>query len=470
MKKTILPLWLGCAFFALSGMNVAAQECKVQVYTLENNPALDEEMQGSMVQSVSANGEYATGYGDVYSECGFIWSKATGQFSLLDGSFDGRCYGYGVSNDGTVAGVYTDDNGGEVKEGKTPYWVPGIWKDGKWTPLELIVPKSVGNANGEARWISGDGRIVTGYVKDYFTRTINLEEKQVALYRPAVWIDGKLQPKWENYPSGDEVQQGCFSMYGSSEDGKVIAGFYEFPSGSRAPAVWVDGVLHTLYRTADIDTDVDEYFFGGQCSTVSPNGKYVGGYFAPYGDDGYSPSTGFIYDVEAKSLIEPEDCYMVYSVLGDGTAFGTTSYMGPLTVYAGDQSRSYEDYLTSTYAAPEDGHLPSAVISSSVDGKVMGGYFATASDLGLLMHPSIVCVEGGQTGIASASVTKAPLAVRYGVVMADGAQKVEIFDMQGRNLGAAQTSAISLGAHRGAIVAKATYADGEVKTAKFQVK
>lgn len=470
MKKTLLFLW-GCALLAFVGTSAQAQECKVQVYTLENNPELDEVMQGTMVQSVSANGEYAAGYGDLFSECGFIWSKATGQFSLLGGSFDGRSYGYGVSNDGTVAGVYTDGNGGEVEEGNTPYWLPGIWKDGKWTPLELIVPKAIGNVNGEARWISGDGRIVTGYVKDYFTRTINLEEKEVVLYRPAVWIDGKLQPKWENYPSGDEVQQGCFSMYGSSEDGKVIGGFYEFPSGSRAPAVWVDGVLRTLYRTADIDTDVDEYFFGGQCSTVSPNGKYVGGYFAAQGDDGYSPTTGFIHDVEANSLIEPEECSLIYSVQNDGTAFGSASAIGgSLRVYANGGSQQYSDYLTTTYAAPEGGSLPSAVISSSVDGKVMGGYFVTASDMGSIMHPSVVCVEGGQTGIASASAAKAPLAVRYGVVMADGAQKVEIFDMQGRSLGTAGTSAISVGAHRGAIVAKATYADGEVKTAKFQIK
>lgn len=469
MKRTLLPL-LGCAFLAIGSVDMAAQECKVRVYTLENNPALDEEMQGTMVQSVSANGEYAAGYGDIYSECGFIWSKATGQFSLIDGSFDGRCYGYGVSNDGTVAGVYTDDNDGEVAEGKTPYWIPGTWKDGKWIPLELIVPKSIGQVNGEARWISGDGRIVTGYVKDYFIRTINLVEKEVVLYRPAVWIDGKLQPKWENYPTGDEVMQGCFSMYGSSEDGKVVAGFFEFPTGCRAPAVWVDGVLTHLYRSEDIDVDVDEYFFGGTCGTVSPNGKYVGGYFAPQGDDGYSPSTGFVYDIEAASLLEPDGCGLVYSVQNDGTAFGASGYMGGLAVYAGDNAQSYEDWLTANFAAPEGGRLPSAVISSSIDGKVMGGYFVSASDLGSIMHPSIVCVEDGQTGIESASVEKAPLAVRYGVVMADGAQKVELFDMQGRCLGTAATSAISLGGHRGNIVAKATYADGEVKTAKFQVK
>lgn len=469
MKKTLLPL-LGCALFAIGSVNVAAQETTVQVYTLEDNPELDEVLQGTQVQSVSANGEWAVGYPTEYSELSFIWSRATGRFSLVSGPFSDKTYAYGVANDGTIAGAFADDNNGEVAEGKTPYWLPGICKDGQWTALEIIVPKAKGEVNGEARWISGDGRIVTGYVKDYFTRTINLVEKEVALYRPAVWIDGKLQPKWEGYPDGDAVQQGCFSLYGSSEDGKVVPGYYEFPSGSRAPAIWVDGKLTRFYRNEDIDTDLDDqYFFEGQCSTASPNGKYVGGYFASQGD-AYSDLIGFVYDVETETLTEPDGCGIVYSVLNDGKAFGADGYMGTLKVYADGSSQNYEAWLSSNYAEPQGGRLPSAINSSSADGKVMGGYFVGGSELGPIMHPSIVCVASGSTGIESASAEKAPLACRYGVVMADGAQKVEIFDMQGRSLGCASSSAISVGNARGTVVAKATYADGEVRTAKLLVK
>lgn len=468
MKKILLRM-LGCASFALCAGTAGAQTYTVRAYTLEAQPELDEIMQGTSVQSVSANGEWAVGYPTDYSEVSFIWSRATGLFTQLTGALDDKIYAYGVANDGTVAGVFADDNDGEVASGKTPYLVPGICKDGQWTALELIVPKGKGEVNGGAHWISGDGRIVTGTVKDYFNRTVNGTVKQVALYRPAVWIDGKLQPRWEDFPDGDEMNQGCYSLYGASQDGSVLSGYYEFPSGSRCPAVWVNGELRTLIRHADIDPDVDEYFYEGMCSTVSPGGKYVGGYFSADGT-GYDVM-GFIHDVEADETTELDDCALVYSCLDDGTAFGSASLQGSARVYVDGASMSYGEYISGKYGAEvEGGTAPSAIVSSSLDGRVMGGYFVEYDALGAVMHPSVVVVEEGSAGIASASAGKPGPTVRYGVVMADGAQSVEVFDLSGRKLGGARSSAVSVAGLRGTLVAKATYADGEVRVAKLQVR
>jgi len=468
MKKTLLSL-LGGAWLLCGSGAVYAQTYTVEAYTLEDSPELDEVLQGTQIHSVSANGEWAVGYPTDYSELSFVWSRSTGKFTLIGGALDDKTYAYGVADDGTVAGVFADDNNGEVASGKTPYYLPGIYKDGKWTPLELVVPKKLGDANGEARWISGDGRIVTGYVKDYFKRNVDGVEKEVALYRPAVWIDGKLQPRWENFPTGDEINQGCFSLYGSSQDGTVVSGYYEFPTGSRVPAVWVNGELRKFFRQTDIDPDVDEYFCEGMSSTVSPNGKYVGGYYSADGS-GYD-AVGFIHDVEANTTVQPENCALIYSCLNDGTAFGSNGAQGSALVYIGGKSMTYDEYIKSKYNAEiAGGTAPSAINSSSADGRVMGGYFVGSSDMGLIMHPSVVVVSEGADGIASAVADKPALTLRYGVVMADGAESVEVFDLAGRKLGSAQASAFSVAGQRGTVIAKATYADGEVKVAKLQVR
>lgn len=472
MKKHLLSL-LGCGVLAL-GTSAYAQQTKVQVYTLEDDPELSEELAGAYVSGVSANGQFATGTSEEYSDYSFIWSRATGRYTLIGGALDDKTLAYGVANDGTVVGVYADDNDGEVASGKTPYWIPGVYKDGKWTALELAVPKAKGDVNGQALWVSGDGRIVTGFINDYFTRSfdddgdgITDRTKEVKLYRPAVWIDGKLQPRWENYPSADDVLQGCFSTGNSSEDGKVLAGYMEHPTGSRAPAVWVDGEMRLLYGQHDIDIDLDSYFFSGQCSSVSPNGKYVGGYFAPEGDDGYSPSIGFVHDIENNTTTELDNCGLVYYTFNDGTAVGSSGYLGACTFYKDGEATGISEYLTKNYAEPEGGTLPLAVMSASADGRVMAGYYVDMSDMGAIMYPSIVCVEGDDTGIHSTTAAHEGITMRYGVVMADGAESIAIYDTTGRQLGQATTSAISLGAHRGTVVARATYADGTVSTAKL---
>jgi hypothetical protein len=86
------------------------------------------------------------------------------------------------------------------------------------------------------------------------------------------------------------------------------------------------------------------------------------------------------------------------------------------------------------------------------------------------MLPCVVSIVGGTDGINNATDNGPGVVMLYGVAMADGAEKIELFDAEGRRLAAANTSAITLNGQHGVVIAKATYKNGEVKSAKFNLK
>ncbi|MBR5531201.1 MAG: hypothetical protein IKU63_06830 [Bacteroidaceae bacterium] len=472
MNKFLLSLMGGVMFFMATSVSAQENTYTVNVYNFANSgeeEALLELFDGTYgcaLTMASANGEWAVGYAED-AERGLIWSRATGKFCQITGSLDDKCWTYGVSNDGTVCGVYRDDNNGAVASGGVGYTVPGLWKNGVWTPLELAVPKSEGDVNGEARWISGDGRIVTGYIRDYFMRDTdgNGVLKKKTPYRICVWIDGKLQPKPENAPNGDDFGQGYYTLYHSSEDGSVIVGYYEHPTGTRAPAVWVNNDMRLIYGEEDIDINLeDQYWFDGHTTSVSPNGKYAAGYFSPTGT--YRDNLRFFYDIENDKhneiAIEGDPSYM----MNDRTLFYVGGVMNP-----DGTTTSIDGWLTQRYGSYGDGsQLPQYILSVSHDGKTLAGWYPSYFEGGAGMLPCVVSVVGGPEGINNATDNGPGVVMRYGVAMADGAEKIELFDAEGRRLASANTSAITLNGRHGTVIAKATYKNGEVKSAKFNLK
>lgn len=473
MKKSLHTLLL-CLLALCMAQTAAAQKKLVTVYSVEGNTELMELFAGATAFGTSASGEYVVGYGTDFVQGSFIWQRSTGQFTQLKGCYQNECYAYGVSDNGIVVGTFATDNDGEVEPGTVPYIIPGYWKDGTWTALELPVEMVRGDVNGNAAAISPDGRIIVGSIRDtyqqhyYDVSTGNMNAvKEVTKIRPAVWIDGKLQP-WENLPFGETVGQGMWADY-MSDDAGVLGGVAEHDSGSRSPTIWVNGEMRRLYGKEDIDINVDLYFYAGYVYGISREGKLVCGTWCPYGDDGYSPTVGFIYDVEKDAIEELEGWGQCTTVLDNGTVFGNTGYLGESLIRIDGFNGKLSDYVKEVTGAEAPSNLPCTIISASRDGNVFSGYYVYYSDMGPMMMPSIVVMEDDLSGINGVSAQQ-NIDIKNGVASAPGAEKMSIYDATGRLVAENAGSELQLGALKGVVVVKAYYGKKGSVATQFLLK
>lgn len=484
MKKNLLIIW-GC--MALGTVFAQTQLPRVEVFTPQGE--VKDSIPGSNVQGVSLNGEWAVGFGTEYSQHSFIWNRTTGEYSLITGSYEDLSYAYGVSNDGTVVGAFYEDTEGN---GGLGYMLPGIWRDGVWTKLQMentFVPTEglEASVNGEACFISGDGAVITGYIQSssfkrsfYDASGAVVETRNVSLMRPAVWTkkaDGsyKLERKSSATPTGDELQQGIWSRYGSSQDGTVISVVADHPSGSRSPGVFISGELTRIYGKEDIDVNSDEtqYFYDGVSVTVSPNGKYVPGYWSATGS-AYDLKA-FVYDTETGTTEEIEGWGAATVALNDGSIFGFDGYMGTALYRNADKSfsGSFSDYLYLYYGGYE-GYLPQTILSASGDGKTIGGWYAEADAIGAVMYPSIVVLNSEPNAepdqVAELDNDRRTIIVLGDEVIAPMAVKMELYNAQGALLNTVSADRIALNGLQGIVIAKATYEDGKVEIKKVAAK
>ena len=480
MKRNLLTI-LGC--MALGTALAQTDLPRVEVFTPYGE--VKDSIPGSNVQGVSLNGEWAVGFGTEYSQHSFIWNRTTGEYSLITGSYEDLSYAYGVSNDGTVVGAFYEDTEGN---GGLGYMLPGIWKDGVWTKLQMentFVPTEglEASVNGEACFISGDGAVITGYIQStsfkrnfYDASGALVETRNVSLMRPAVWTKQsngtyKLQRKPSTMPTGDELQQGIWSRYGSSQDGTVISVVADHPSGSRSPGVVISGELTRIYGKEDIDVNSDEtqYFYDGVSVTVSPNGKYVPGYWSATGS-GFDLQA-FVYDTETETVEELEGWGAATVALDDGSIFGFDGYIGNALYRNADKSYngSFSDYLNLYYGGYE-GNLPQTILSASGDGKTIGGWYAEADAIGAVMYPSIVVLNGAPNAepdhVAEWKNDQRTIIVLGDEVIAPMAVKVELYSAQGALLNSVSADRIALNGLQGVVIAKATYEDGKEEIKK----
>lgn len=483
MKKLLTIL--GCVALGTA----YAQDDLPRVEVFEAQGAVLDSIPGSNVQGVSYNGEWAVGFGTEYTQYSFIWNKTSGEYSLITGSYQDLAYAYGVSNDGTVVGAFYKDIDGN---GSVGYMLPGIWKDGVWTelPMENTFTPTMGltaSVNGEACFISGDGAIITGYVQSssfkrnfYDESGALIETRNVSLMRPAIWTkkkDGsyKLERKSSTMPSGDELQQGIWSRYGSSQDGTVLSVVADHPTGSRSPGVVINEQLTRIYGKEDIDINSEEtqYFYDGVSVAVSPNGKYVPGYWSATGSA--FDLKAFVYDTETETTEEIEGWGAATVALDDGSIFGFDGYMGSALYRNADKSFSgrFSDYLDLYYGG-YSGNIPQTILSVSGDGKTIGGWYAMADAIGAVSYPSIVVLNGEPNEtpdhVTELNNDRRTIIVLDNEVVAPMAVKVELYSAQGTLLGRVAGDRITVEGGKGVVVAKATYEDGKVEIKKVAVK
>lgn len=358
--------------------NDPTPEPGVKIYLLPEE-LLNEVFDGQ-ISSISSNGAYAVGSNSDYDK-GFIWSKATGEYALITGSTDDECAAYSVADDGTVVGTFKNAN---------RKMVPGYWKNGTWTALPLLEGVGYYLDNGAAVHISPDGRTISGYINMMSYR--ETVAKEVNIFRPMVWVNGVMRDDFPaaSLPTANTTQSGYW-VSGASDDGSVLGGIADFPTGVRSPSVWVNGKLTRIYGQEDIDPEVTQDFFDGMVSGVSPNGRYAVGYFSQAGD--YSDAFSFIYDTQSGTTEQITQWAALSAVTDDGTVFGLDSHFGSGVIRTKDFSGTLSDYLTRMGLDASEKGIPTAVFAATADCKIMGGYFLEVFEFGPVNTPTLVVIE-----------------------------------------------------------------------------
>lgn len=464
--KGKLQLLAGGLCLMLGISNLHAQETQtlpedLQIYIFDEDQI--EKWVGTTINGISDNGKYAVGHSEL-TKTAIIWDLDSRSYKQITGSHrNNRALAYDVSDDGTVVGAYADST---LEATKTAL-LPGYWKDGVWEPLPLVegVPFAGDDFNGIATGITPDGKTITGYVREILYS--DELKKNVKRFRPAIWIDGVLQPRFSSLPtSADETGYGAFSFH-SSVDGKVLSGRYDHSNGSRALVVWIDGEI-TFIEGAELT----QYFFHAADNGVSPNGQYVVGYFAPEGAAS-GRLTPVLYDTTAKQKIEVSGNWSsISTVLDDGTIYGTTGTGGTALIRTGDYDGPLVDYLVGEYGIHADdlGCSPSTVKAASADGTVLGAWYPVDLGFGAAMLPCMIVLDHPTTSIETVNNGIPSLRMSNGEISAEGAERIELYDVSGSQIGHVASGKISVNGLSGIVIAKAHFQNGTIGYAKFVVR
>ena len=270
----------------------------------------------------------------------YYWSKKTGIIA-----FSG--YGYAITDEGVVAGWYTNDEG---------YNVAGLWHPNtrKWEFLGMNpdVPEYADFDYNSAWTMSNDGKKIGIMQFDAAWNTYSY-----------VWSEREGYTKISNGLSTVTRAQGMNS------DGSVIAGFYVDDMGYRAPCYWINGELFPISS------------YLGEAWNVSPNGRFVCGNLKN------SQGSAFIYDTTNEDLVLINNTLAGYSgsmtalcVTDNGDAFGYISVSNSIDyslrrgfAYIGGELMLFEDYLMINGVEEADSWQTYCVNSVTPDGKTFLG-------------------------------------------------------------------------------------------------
>ena len=242
---------------------------------------------------------------------GYYWSEETGSISLTG-------YPYAVSDDGIVAGTFTNGLGMNVA---------GLWnaQTETWEFLgmnpELPEFSTVeGDFEYNGAWsMTNDGSIV-GVMQVYpdWSTTSHLWTRENGYTKISNGVSPQTRPN------------------AISDNGKVVAGFAAHETkGEWTPCYWIDGEIYRF-----------PHLFG-EALNVSHNGKYVCGYLLN--------SKCFVYDitndklVEVENTLEPINSLSATCVTDNGIVFGHSDAGSPVErnaiVYIGGELMYFTKYL-----------------------------------------------------------------------------------------------------------------------------
>lgn len=335
----------------------------------------------SYIRNISPSGNYAVGYDDQFGDpTSFVWDRSTGEYTILDpGEWNG-CVAYDVNDDGiivgsVVTGSYTH----------TPAYMD-FKNGGSWTTLPTHGFENAAYPSFAVA-ITNEG-VIGGQV---VTELSDGTKRCV----PCLWKDYQLDQSGFDMPeNGDVVMYGSY-VYSMSDDCRVLSGWQDWGTGSRSPAIWVDGKLTRIY--GETETIGDEgYIYEGVTWGTTPDGTKVTGYFMP---DGMN-LTGFIYDIATGDKTEvPGYGGVAFDNNGRVYFSGQMGYDG--VYYENGQTNGISDIwagLEGTFATTVDPNIgsdgiPTCIYAVSEDGSVLGGSYIYSAFGAAMQYPTIIVLE-----------------------------------------------------------------------------
>ena len=267
------------------------------------------------ILSISPNGKWACGVYNDYSftNYAFRWNLESDQVEMLDAANSSEAWS--ISNDGTVAGSFTDT---DYRENHSAVQLPGVYANGKWTRLELPIENAGG---GYAYSITPDGHYITGVVN-----------QGNSLYIGVIWKDGKIHRQLNT--------EGIYMPYTISPDGQSAAGWMY--RNNRTATLWpAEGEAIAL-------SDFESPWSSGR--KFSPDGKKLL-YWGGWNDENESVAQlECIYDIETGTktklpTIVDNASFELFDIDNNYTIVGEESGRGYINI--GGKGQYIEDYLTS---------------------------------------------------------------------------------------------------------------------------
>lgn len=330
-------------FFALlfCGLNLNAQDAttpKVSVDRGENFTVVKVLDSYNWPYDISNNKQHVViqGFGAVD---GYYWSEETGVVALTG-------YPYAVSDEGIVAGTYTNGVGMNVA---------GLWDPAtkKWEFLGMnpAVPEFStveGDTEYNGAWSMTNDGYTVGVMQVYpdWTTTSYLWTRDNGYTQISNGVSHQTRPN------------------AISDNGKVVAGFAAHETkGEWTPCYWVDGEIFRF-----------PHLFG-EALNVSHNGNYVCGYLL----DGQC----FVYDIPNDKLVKITNTLEVYNSLSatcvtdNGSIFGHSDAGSPIErrafAYVGGELMYFTEYLQLKGIEEAENWTVYSITNVSADGNTFIG-------------------------------------------------------------------------------------------------
>lgn len=448
MKKTLL---LSAAMLGLA--TLAQAENKFYFFTEADGDNTVDVM--GEVYGISANGKYAAIF-DYQMNLSYLWdSTKPTELQLLNRTVNGKrldFQAYSVTNDGMVVG--------SERPNGSYQWRPCTWQDGEFRNLEL--PSSAMNMNFPVA-VTGDGKIIGGYIyaKDAVVETGSRSY-------PCVWelsSDGEYQLTVYNDMELPEMQGfivNCMYSDGTS-NGTVLGGVLNAGAGSFVPALCVGGELKVWNKFGvmrvpfEYKGEILGYFDEPTIDGVKDgwNGDWAEGMFtgADYAGNFYGIRCGANEPVPENG----EGTYWhrpgFYNALTDtwtditprsnlsGISIGVDGeYLfvnGGREINADDLADGTPERPASFFEIDIKGKNISSIDRIDAAGKVFGGSYAVPNPTTGEndYYPFIIELEQGISGVQSVYAepeSNIGIVVTAGRIMISGAEKVAVYDMNGR--------------------------------------
>ena len=326
------------------GLNLSAQIPDVKVDREENFTLVKILNSYHWPYDISNNKKHIAiqGFGAADS---YYWSEETGAVALSG-------YAYAITDDGMMAGSYTNDLGMNVA---------GLWspETQKWEFLGMNpeVPEfsEDGDSEYNGAWsMTNDGTKI-GVMQIYPNWTTT----------SYIWTKENGYVKISN---GDSPGTRPNAI---SDDGRIIAGLAQHKDkGEWTPCYWVDGEIKRF-----------PHLFG-EALNVSHNGNYICGYLL----DG----NAFVYDIRHDNLtkiantLEPSFGVSATCVTDNGVVFGYSDGGSPAdrkaVVYIGGELLFVQDYLKLNGIEDADTWSLYSINNVTADGKTLIGAGAIEGD------------------------------------------------------------------------------------------